>query len=213
MNAIEKSARTILKTAASRQAVGFLCLLLLNGGSALAVERDMTRRHSVGSSAFMLANLLPGSPQYILLDYGYRLTNDDVVMVEALTWKYSAPLGIPLDSSGPDYPGHIKSYGAGLAYQRFLWVGLFAKVHAAYLRTHYSISGNERTRQGNQLFLQFRLGYHFELPVLGERLYLEPSVAATGWPINTNVPAAFAAQDERYPSYALEPGLNLGMVF
>jgi hypothetical protein len=26
-------------------------------------------------------------------------------------------------------------------------------------------------------------------------------------------PAAFAAQDKKYPSYGLEPGLNFGMVF
>jgi hypothetical protein len=212
MNAFEKVARNILQTV-STPAVGLLCMLLLNTGSALAAERDMTRRHSVGTSAFMLADLLPESPQYILLDYGYRLTKDDVVMVEAITWKYPAPLGIPLDSSGSDYPGYIKSYGAGLAYQRFLWEGLYAKVHAAYLRTHYSIQGTDRVQEGNQLFVQFRVGYHFEFPVLGERLYLEPSVAATGWPINTNVPASFAAQDKKYPSYGLEPGLNFGMVF
>jgi len=213
MNAIEKVARTILSTASIRPEVGLLCLLLLNTGSAMAAERDMTRRHSVGTSAFMLVDLFPGSPQYILLDYGYRLTKDDVVMAEVITWKYPAPLGIPLDSSGPDYPGFVKSYGAGLAYQRFVWEGLFAKVHAAYLRTHYTIAGADRTQQGNQLFLQLRLGYHLEFPVLGERLYLEPSVAATTWPINTNVPAAFAALDKRYPSYGLEPGLNFGMVF
>jgi hypothetical protein len=51
------------------------------------------RRHSIGSSLFMLMNLAPLSdpPSFFQLNYAYRLTPKDVVSAEAITWKYYAP--------------------------------------------------------------------------------------------------------------------------
>ncbi|MGH7471336.1 MAG: hypothetical protein ACRENP_25585 [Longimicrobiales bacterium] len=95
------------------------------------------RRRFVGSSAFVLANLLPNPPSFYQLNYGYWLTRKDVLSLEAITWTYDAPLGIPYGSSkgAPEeaYPGYVRGYGAGLAYQRFLWKDAYTALHAAPL--------------------------------------------------------------------------------
>jgi len=61
------------------------------------------------------------------LNYGYRLSAKDEISIELITWKYSGPLGRHLgpdfDNPTSDYPGDVKSLGAGLAYKRFLWKG------------------------------------------------------------------------------------------
>jgi hypothetical protein len=174
------------------------------------------RRHFVGSSFFMLGNLLPEPPDFIQLNYGYRLTSRDALSVEAITWKYHAPLGIPFGSSydSPDerYPGSIREMGIGLAYQRMLWKGLYSSAHALPLLQHYSNEDGERIQNGFQLFLTARLGYQISL--FSGRWFLEPSVTATAWPINTNVPEAFAAVESKWPRYFLfEPGLHFGRRF
>lgn len=80
------------------------------------------RRHSIGSSLFVLVNLVPmeNSPGFFQLSYGYRLTERDVVSLEAVTWKFQWPLGIPLGPSFDDeeerYPGSVREYGVGVAH-------------------------------------------------------------------------------------------------
>jgi hypothetical protein len=62
-----------------------------------------------------------------------------------------------------------------------------------------------------QLYITARVGYHVGL---GDRVFLEPSLAFNFWPVSTNVPASFEVQDERWNSYFLaEPGLNIGFRF
>lgn len=60
-----------------------------------------------------------------------------------------------------------------------------------------------------QLFTTLRAGY--QLNMFGNRWFIEPSVAATAWPINTNVPADFAALDRKWNGYFLfEPAYTSG---
>ena len=170
----------------------------------------------VGSSLFVLANLVPddNKPDYAQFNIGYRLTPKDVVSVELKTWKYAWPLGIPYGESfeAPEekYPGHVRDLGIALAYQRFLWRGAYAAVHAMQARQAYADEAGDRIQTGYQLFMTYRLGYH--LRVLGSAVFVEPSLAATHWPIRTNVPEAFARKDRKWPSYFLfEPGLHFGV--
>lgn len=198
----------------------FLLAVLLcapRDASALTEESEPTyRRHFVGSSAFMLMNLVPleDPPFFYQLNYGYRLTTKDVVSVEAITWTYNAPLGIPW---GPSYgsedeafPGSVRAYGLGVAYQRFLWKGIYAAVHALPMRQIFFDAAGEKIGSGFQLFMTLRAGYHLEL--FDNRFFVEPSIAATYWPINTNLPASFREKEERWPKYFLfEPGLHFGV--
>lgn len=179
-----------------------------------------SRRHFVGSSAFVLANVaLAGradAPDFYQLNYGYRLTDRDAVSVEAITWRYTSPVGIPYGPSyeSPDeaYPGYVREAGIGVAYQRLLWRNFYSGVHAAPMLKQYFDEHDARIQNGFRLFLTVRTGYH--LPLLQGRFFLEPSVAATHWPIDTNFPAAFEERERKWPNYFLfEPGLHFGMNF
>jgi hypothetical protein len=172
----------------------------------------------IGTSLFTLMNLAPDDypPHFYQLNVGYQLTPKDRLSVEAITWRYYHPLGIPWgeearESADKAYPGHVRELGVGLAYQRSLMKGLYSSVSAIPFWRRYYGTQNEKIGNGLQLYLTGRVGYHLGV---SERLFLEPSVAFNYWPISTNVPAAFAAQDTRWPSYFLfEPGLNVGFTF
>lgn len=173
----------------------------------------VARRHFVGSSAFMLFNVLPDPPSFFQLNYGRWVTKRDIVSLEAITWTYHAPLGIPYGPSmgSPDeaYPGHVTAYGLGVAYQRMLWKDAYSALHATPMLQTYVNDRDEKIRNGFQLFLTARLGYHVRL---FDRFFVEPSVAFTHWPINTNMPETFRARERRWPNYFLfEPGLHVGV--
>ena len=174
------------------------------------------KKHFVGSNLFMVMNLTKDPPKYYQLNYGYRITPKDVVSVEAITWTYKGPLGRPL---GPDYdnpdsnfPGTVQAFGAGLAYKRFIWKGVYGKFHSTALHQNYLDEENGKIQSGFQLFNTLRFGYHFEF--FKNRVFLEPSIAATFWPVNTNLPDSFQVEEDKWPSYFLfEPGLHFGINF
>ena len=175
------------------------------------------RPYYLGTSAFMLMNLVPSDepPIFVQLNGGYELTPNDRLSFEAITWRYYRPIGIPWtaspDPSATAYPGHVREYGVGLAYQRSIWRGIFTSLAAVpFLRQYYDTQG-DRIGNGFQLFLTLRVGYHLRLM---NRLFFEPSIAFNYWPISTQVPDGFAEKDARWPSYFLfEPGLHMGVVF
>jgi hypothetical protein len=175
-------------------------------------KQSIYRRHSIGSSLFLLGNLAPGDPpNYFQLNYGYHLTRKEVVLAEAITWTYYEPLGT-YGSSSKSYPGKIKAYGLGVGYQRFYWKNLFSTVQATPFLQQFYDSENEIIQTGFQLFLQLRLGYRFE--VFKHRWFIEPSAAFNYWPVNTNFPASFKDIESGSPNYFLfEPGLHFGYKF
>ena len=180
-------------------------------------DEGLDKRHFIGSTLFIIATpLLSPSPEYFQLNYGYRITPKDVLSVEAITWAYQAPLGIPygpdFDQAEFNYPGKVKAYGVGLAYKRFIWKGVYAQVHSTALHQDYIDEAGEKIQSGFQLFNTLRVGYHIKL--FNNRLFIEPSIAATSWPINTNLPASFQVEEDKWKSYLLfEPGLHFGFNF
>jgi hypothetical protein len=176
---------------------------------------DDTRDAYVGTSLFMAANLVIDDhpPVFFQLNAGYQVTPNDRISVEAITWRYYHPLGIPHGRRSPDmeYPGHVREYGVGLAYQRTLWNGIYSSLSAVPLRRGFHDAQGEKIGDGFQLFMTLRLGYHLRLK---NRVFVEPSIAVTAWPISTGAPEGFATQDAKWPSYFLfEPGLHAGVVF
>lgn len=180
-------------------------------------ENTNERKHFIGSSLFVLATpLLSPSPEYFQLNYGYRITPKDVILVEAITWAYHAPLGIPYGSDfenvNNNFPGKVKAYGIGLAYKRFLWKGAYAQIHATALKQNYLDKSNKKIQSGFQLFNVLRLGY--QINVFKNRVFIEPSIAFTSWPINTNLPSSFQIEEDRWNKFFLfEPGLHFGINF
>ncbi|MCX6303897.1 MAG: hypothetical protein NT040_02925 [Bacteroidetes bacterium] len=174
-------------------------------------QKEITRRHFLGSSLFILLNLAPDPGDYYQLDYGYFLTRKDAILVEATTWKYHAPVGIPYGSSVESYPGYVRAYGIGLGYQRFWWKNLFTTVEATSFLQQFYDNDNKKIQKGFQLYLQVVLGYRFEF--FKKRWYVEPAIALKYWPVNTNFPASFAAIESGINNYKIEPSLNFGIRF
>jgi hypothetical protein len=175
------------------------------------------KKHFIGSSISILGNFgSENKPDFVQLNLGYRITPKDVVSVELKTWKYSWPLGIPCGKSfqapKQGYPGYIREVGVALVYQRFLWKGAYAAVHAFNARQTYFDDNNEKIQNGYHLFMTYRAGYH--IPLFKNRFFIEPSVAITNWPINTNVPASFKILEKKWSNYFfVEPGLHFGYKF
>lgn len=196
-----------------------LLLLFCTGTlhAAKPLPKDSLRyRHYLGSSAFMLGNLLPESPSFYQLNGGYWLTKKDVIGLEAITWRYWAPLGIPYgDDYGNeafDYPGTVRSWGLGLAYQRYWWKGWYTSLHAIPFQQIYRDTAERVIQRGFQLYLILRTGYHLEFG--SGRFFVEPGLALPYWPIETNLPASFEAQERRWKNYfVLEPSFHLGVKF
>jgi len=170
---------------------------------------DINQRHSLGISLFLLGNIRD-SVNFFQLNYGYRLTPKDNIIVEASTWTYYEPLGTYLNSK-EYYPGKVRAYGIGLGYQRFLWKNLYATVEPTFFLQQFYDTDNKKIQKGFQLYLQFIMGYRFEF--FKKRMFIEPAYALKYWPVNTNFPASFAAIERGAPKYKFEPSLNFGFRF
>ena len=181
-------------------------------------EQQEFRRYSIGSSLFVLFNLIPmhDPPAFFQLNAQVRLTPKDTLALEAITWTVHGPLGIPYGPyyGSPEgfYPGTIRAYGVGPAYQRYLWKGLYGAVHATPMLQVYRDEDTQVIQRGFQLFCTLRVGYRLEM--FNRRVFVEPSIASTYWPIHTNMPDSFAAVDKKWPNYfLLEPGAHFGVSF
>jgi hypothetical protein len=177
--------------------------------SSKTAKQDLILRHSIGSSLFLLGNI-GDSVNFFQVNYGYRLTQKDNIIVEAMTWTYYEPLGT-YGSSEEFYPGKVTSYGIGLGYQRFHWRNLFTTVEPTFFLQQFYDTNDTKIQKGFQLYLQFILGYRFEF--FNKRLFVEPAYALKCWPVNTNFPASFAAIENGAPKYKFEPSLNFGLRF
>ena len=196
------------------------CVILFSINFSLSaqnkIQDSICRRHFIGSSLFVLANFFPNPPSFYQLNYGYRFTPKQTIIIEAITWTYNAPLGIPYgpshESPAESYPGSVRGYGLGLAYQRYLWKNFYSTIHATPFHQNYMDAKNKKIQNGFQLFLTLRFGYHLKL--FKNRFFFEPSVAFTHWPINTNLPESFSKVESKWPNYFLfEPGLHFGIKF
>jgi hypothetical protein len=177
-------------------------------------KQDIIRRHSIGSSLFLLGNLPDiGSNRpvyYGQLNYGYLLNPKDYILAEATTWTYYEPLGTYGDSK-KYYPGKVRAFGIGAGYQRFLWKNMFASVTATPFLQQFYDEDDKEIRKGFQLYLQFTTGNRFEL--FKKRWFVEPAICYSCWPVNTNFPASFEEIEKGKPGYKIEPRANFGYKF
>jgi|WetSurMetagenome_2_1015567.scaffolds.fasta_scaffold197449_2 hypothetical protein len=183
-------------------------------------KQDSTyRKFYVGSSAFIFMNLNtndPNPPDFVQLNFGYRISPKNVISIEVNTWKYAWPLGIPYGDAktAPEekYPGYAREFGIGLVFQRFLWKGAYASIDAGNMFVKYMDENIKHIQNGYMLFMTYRLGYHFQF--FKNRFFIEPSISITHWPIRTNVPESFARLENKWSNYFLgEPGLHFGVKF
>ena len=182
-----------------------------------AIQDSTFRRFFVGSSFMMLGNLSPtDKPDFVQINFGYRITPKDVVSIEAITWKYAWSLGIPwgkyFDAPEEKFSGSIREFGIGLAYQRFWWKGLYTGIHAFNARQTFFDEDNKKIKNGYQLFMTYRLGY--QLKFFNNIFFIEPSICVTHRPFHTKMPDDFAKLDNKWSKFFFgEPGLHFGYNF
>jgi hypothetical protein len=181
-------------------------------------ETSTYKKHFVSTSMFMALNLFEDSPNFFQINYGHQLSERDAIIIEAITWEYRAPLGIPYSSSSygnkeANFPGIVKDFGIGVAYQRFWWKKLYTTIHAVPMVQQYLTPNRTKIQTGFMLFTTARVGYRINL-LKGKNLFIEPSVAVTHWPINSNMPDSFQKLENQWSNYFLfEPGLHIGFLF
>ncbi len=180
--------------------------------------KDTTyRKCFVGSTFFMLGNLSSkNKPDFAQLNLGYRISGKDVLSLELKTWKYAWSLGIPYGKSfeAPEekFPGYIREYGFALAYQRFLWKGLYTGIHVMPAWQTFVNDKGSKIDNGFQIFNTYRAGYHFKL--FKDRFFIEPSIAVTHRPYQTKMPLSFKQLNNKWSTFFIgEPGLHFGFNF
>lgn len=176
------------------------------------------KRYFVGSTLFMLANLVPDNnpPKMVYLNLGYRITGQDIVSLELKSWRYAWPIGIPygskFEAEGEGFPGHIRERGVSLNYQRFFGTRLFAQVDMMPAWQTFVNESGAKIDHGFQLFNTYSVGYHLKL--FKDRLFFQPSIAITHRPYQSRMPDAFKQVDDRWPRiFYGQPGLHFGFNF
>jgi len=202
-----------------------LCFaLILMMASTLQVKAQYTKQDSiykkyfVGSTLFMLGNFSTvNKPDFVQLNLGYRITGKDVIALELITWKHAWPLGInpfydkAYGTPEEKFPGYIREYGIGLAYQRYLWKGLYVAVHAMPMWQTFRNENGDKVDNGFIIFNTNRVGYHIKL--FKDRFFIEPSLGIAGRAFYTEMPDGFKEKDDQWPKYTPEPGLHFGYNF
>jgi hypothetical protein len=149
--------------------------------------------------------------------FGYKITPKDRIGIKVATWSLFAPMGIPLWDSlflteSEFLPGRLRESGIGITYQRILWNGVFASIEILPLLKTYLDKDNKKIGNGFKLYTSYHLGYH--LPLLKNRLFLEPQVHGNYWPIDTKIPPGFKEKERKWNNFFLfEPNLYMGINF
>lgn len=186
-----------------------------------ALQDSTYKRCFIGSTFMMLGNLIPNDPNrpdFVQLNVGYRITPENVVFLELKTSKFNWSLGMPWkelvdgDRQQYNFPGYVRQYIIGLAYNHFWWKGLFTGIHAMNAFQTYRNEDKTKITNGYTLFMTYRLGYQAKL--FNNRWFIEPSIGFTHWPIKTNTPQSFKEKESKWPKYfGFEPGLHFGFNF
>lgn len=206
----------MLKTIIYLSIIVFICVTKVN--AQYTKDEIKNKPCFIGSTAFMLMNLIPDdeSPNFAQLNFGYRISPKDAISLELKTWRYFEPIGIPFGKLKTDpkenFPGFIKEKGFAIAYQRFLWKGLYISIHVMNAWQDFINEDRHKIDDGFQIFNTYRLGYHIKL--FKGNFFIEPSLAITHRPYHTKMPRAFKAMDDKWSKFFFgEPGLHFGFNF
>src|SRR5690606_7018384 len=153
-----------------------ILFIALLGAFSLNLQAQYTKTDStykrwfVGSTVFLLGNLATvNPPNFAQLNLGYRITGKDVITLEPKTWKYAWPNGIhpflnkAYGKPEEKFPGYIREYGLSVAYQRFLWKGLYAELNVMPTLQTFVNDKGKKIDNGFQIFNTYRVGYHIKL--------------------------------------------------
>ncbi|MBK7133603.1 MAG: hypothetical protein IPH69_12510 [Bacteroidales bacterium] len=184
-----------------------------------AKDKASSYKFSVNTTWLSFANFGPEktNTHHYEIHLGYKLTPKDKIGIKTTTWELFAPMGIPIVDAvqmkeSTFFPGKLHEKGIGVIYQRMLWKGLFAAIEIMPLKKTYFDVNNKKIGNGFKLYTTYHLGYH--IPLFKNRMYIEPQVHCNYWPIDTNAPQSFQAEENKWNNYMLfEPNLYIGINF
>jgi hypothetical protein len=207
-----------------KKLVCFVLTLLLVSSIQLKaqyVKSDTTYKPCfVGTSLFVfLGNFdKENPPNFVQLDFGYRISGKDVIRISPKTWKYAWPNGIhPFLNKAykkPEerFPGYVREFGITVSYQRFFWKGLYAQLDVMPTYQIFVNDQGKKIDKGFQMFNSYRAGYHIKL--FKDRFFFQPSVCVTHRAYHTRLPDGFKQLDDKWSKFIFpEPGLNIGYNF
>jgi hypothetical protein len=174
------------------------------------------KRWFMGSTIFLLGNFSSTNPpDFAQINIGYRITGKDVITIEPKTWKYAWPNGIhpffnkSYGKSEEKFPGYIRECGFSVAYQRFVWKGLYAELNVMPSWQSFVNVDGKKFDKGFQVFNTYRAGYHIKL--FRDRFFIQPSIAITHRAYHTEMPGGFKQFDDKWSKFVFgEPGLHFG---
>jgi hypothetical protein len=213
------SNETVMKKSTLWFGIVFVLSSSLQANAQYAATDSTYKRWFVGSTLFLLGNLSSTNPpDFVQLNIGYRITGKDAVTIEPKTWKYAWPNGIhPIFNKSygraeEKFPGYVREYGISVAYQRFMWNGLYAELNVMPTLQRFVNEQGQKIDNGFQVFNTYRVGYHIKL--FKDRFFIQPSVAITHRAYHTALPDGFKQLDDKWPKFIFgEPGLHFGFNF
>lgn len=201
----------------------FIGVLLMTASLQLKAQYATTdstyKRWFAGSTLFLLGNLASTNPpDFIQLNFGYRITGKDVITVEPKTWKYAWPNGIhpflnkSYGKAEEKFPGYIREYGISVAYQRFFSNAFYAELNVMPSWQSFVNTSGTKIDNGFQIFNTYRAGYHIKL--FKDKFFIQPSIAITHRAYHTKMPDGFKQLDDKWSKFVFgEPGLHFGFNF
>lgn len=174
----------------------------------------------IGTSLFVLLGNFDtkNPPNFVQIDFGYRITGKDVIRISPKTWRYAWPNGInPFLNNAyhkPEekFPGYVREIGITLSYQRFFWKGLYAQLDIMPTWQLFMNDNGKKIENGFQIFNSYRIGYHIKL--FKDRFFFQPSICVTHRAFHTELPDGFKQLDDKWSKFIFpEPGLNIGYNF
>jgi len=107
---------------------------------------------------------------------------------------------------------YIRDFGFDIAYQSFLWNGLFAQVDVMPAWQTFVNDNGNKIDNCFQIFITYSIGYHFKL--FKDRFFIQSSIAITHRPYQSKMPNSFKQVDDRWPRFFYEqPGFHFGYNF
>jgi len=199
----------------------FICSFVYSEESTIREEFVQDYKFSISVPLLVFANFGEErtNTHHYEIHFNYDLTSKDRIGIKFATWSLFRPMGIlwwegamDINNESEFYPGRLRETGLGFIYQRMLWKGLFASVEILPLLKTYIDNNGNSISNGFKLYTSYHVGYHFSL--LKNRLILEPQIHCQWWPIDTNIPNNFNANESKWHNYFLfEPNLYIGFKF
>jgi hypothetical protein len=118
-----------------------------------------------------------------------------------------------IESESEYYPGHVRTMGIGLSYQRMLWKGLFATAELLPQFLTYTDLEGDKIGNGFKLYSSYHLGYHI---AFGKKkhFFIEPQINCMLWTSDKEAPKEFKQLNDKWRNYfLLEPQVYLGWKF